>query len=165
MALGIAAVRGRDRQVVVVVDMTGGAGHVCVAICQQEPCRAVVKLRTQPAVERMAGFAGGGKLRADVVGIRGLLIINQMAGCACRGEALELADGRALVAIVALHSGMRPEERKTILVIVDLFYGNLPALNGVTLRAVRSHFSLMNVGMTILTSFAHVGEHRLGVTA
>lgn len=134
-----------------------------MAIRKQESCRAVIKFCAKPTVKRMARLAGSGKLRAGVVWIRRLLIIIQVTGSTGRGESLELADGRALVAIIALHGRMRPEERKPILVIVDLLYGNLPALNGVTLRAVRSHFSLMNIGVTILTSFAHVSEYRLGV--
>ena len=68
------------------------------------------------------------------------------------------------MAVVALHRGVRAEKRKTILVIVDLSCGDLPAQNGVTLRAVCSHFPLMDIGVTILASFAHVGEYRLGVT-
>ena len=86
-----------------------------------------------------------------------------MAGGASRRETLELADGGALVAIVALHGSMGAEEWKTILVIVDLLYGNLPALHGMALRAVCSHFSLMNIGVTILASLAYVCEYRLGV--
>lgn len=86
-----------------------------------------------------------------------------MAGGAGRRETLELANGRALVAIVALPGSMSAEEWETILVIVDLLYGNLPALHGVALRAVCSHFSLMNISMTILASLAYIREHRLGV--
>jgi hypothetical protein len=121
MALGIAAICGSGRQVVVVIDMAGGARHVRVAICQQEPRSAVIKLCTKPTVERMTGFACGGKLRAGVVRIGGLLVVVQMTGCASGRKSLKLADGRALVTILALHRSMSAEERKTILVIVDLF--------------------------------------------
>jgi len=40
---------------------------------------------------------------------------------------------------------------------------NIPALDRVTLRAVRTHLSLVNVSMTILTKLADLGEYRLGV--
>jgi hypothetical protein len=86
-----------------------------------------------------------------------------VAGGAGRRETLELADGGAFVAIVALHGSMGAEEWETILVIIDLLYGNLPALNRVTLRAIRSHFSLVNIGVTILASLAHIREYRFGV--
>ena len=127
MALGIAAVGRRNRQVVIVVDMARSAGDIRMAIRQQETRRTVVKLRAQPAVERMAGFAGSGKLRADVVRVGGLLVVIQMTGLASRGKPLELADGRTLVAILALHGGVGAEQGKTILVIADLFCGDLPA--------------------------------------
>jgi hypothetical protein len=86
-----------------------------------------------------------------------------MARGASRGEPLELADGRALVAILALHRCVRTEKWKAILVVVDLLYRDLPALNGVALRAVRPHFPLVNIGVTILAILPHVGEYRLCV--
>ena len=55
--------------------MAGSAGHIRVAIRQQEPGRAVIEFRSQPTVKRMARFASGWKLRADVIWIRGLLEI------------------------------------------------------------------------------------------
>jgi hypothetical protein len=48
-------------------------------------------------------------------------------------------------------------------VIVDLLYGDLPTLNGVTPRAICAHLPLVNISVTILASFAHVGEYRFGV--
>lgn len=98
-----------------------------------------------------------------MIWIRRLPKVRQMARGASGGETLELADSRALVAIVALHRRVRSEERKTVLMIIDLFDGDLPALNGVTLRAIRSHFPLVNIGMTILAGLSHVSEYGLGV--
>jgi len=40
---------------------------------------------------------------------------------------------------------------------------NIPTLDRVTLRAVRTHLSLVDVSMTILTELADLGEYRLGV--
>jgi hypothetical protein len=45
MASRFAAMRRRDRQVVIVVDVAEGAGHIGMAIGEQEPGRAVIKLR------------------------------------------------------------------------------------------------------------------------
>lgn len=56
---------------------------------------------------------------------------------------------------------MRAKKRKAILVIVNLLYGNLPALHGVTLRAIRPHLALVNIGVAILASLSHVCEYRL----
>jgi len=67
------------------------------------------------------------------------------------------------VAVLALHGGVSAEKRKTILVISYFLDRNIPALDRVTLRAVRTHLSLVNVGVTILTMFADLGEYRLGV--
>ena len=64
VAAGIAAVPGRDRQSVVVVDVAGGAGKIRVALGQQEASGAVVEGRGIPAhggvaVRAIAGGKGG----------------------------------------------------------------------------------------------------------
>ena len=85
MASGIPAIRRRGRQIVIVVEVAGGARHIRMAIGQQKPGRAVIELRAQPTVKGdVARFAGSSKLRAGVVRIRSLLKIPQMARCASR---------------------------------------------------------------------------------
>ena len=79
MAAGVSAVVRLRGQVVIVVDVAGGAGHIRMAIRQQEPGRAVIELRAQPAIKGVARFAGSSKLRADVVWIRSPLKILQVA--------------------------------------------------------------------------------------
>ena len=68
------------------------------------------------------------------------------------------------MAIFALHGRVSSQQRETILVILHLLDGNIPALNGVALRAVRAHFSLVNVTVAVLAVFANVCEYRLDVT-
>jgi len=55
-----------------------------MAVRQQEPGRAVIELRAQPAIKGVARFAGSSKLRADVIRIRSLLKILQVARGASR---------------------------------------------------------------------------------
>jgi len=64
------------------------------------------------------------------------------------------------VAIVTLHRGVSAKQGEAVLVVLQLLSCDVPPLNRVALRAVRAHFSLVDVGMTILTVFAHVGEDR-----
>lgn len=82
---GVAAIRGCDLQVVVIVDMAGGARNVGMAVGEQKARGAVIELSAQPAIEAVAGVALGGKLCSHVIGIRGLLERFQMAGIALRG--------------------------------------------------------------------------------
>ena len=66
--------------------MAGKARNVGVSLSEQKSCGAVIKLRVQPAVERMARIAGGAKY-CGVGGVRrivGLLVIGQMARHALR---------------------------------------------------------------------------------
>jgi hypothetical protein len=163
VASGIAAVRLQGRQVVIVVDVAGGTRHIRMAIRQFEPGGVVIELRAQPTVKSVAGVAGGRELCTDVIRIRGLLKVLQVAGSAGRRQALELAHCRALVAVLALHRGVSAEKRKAILVILNLLYGIVPTENRVALRAVRAHFPLVNIGVAILTILAHVSEYRFYV--
>ena len=163
VAAGVAAIGRSDLEVVVVVDVAGGAGHVGVAIRKRKTGGAVVELRIEPGVERVAGFASRGEVRGRVIGIRGLLKIAQVAGHAGRGQSLELADGCALVTLFTRHSGMSAEQRKPVLMVLDLLHGNLPAQYGVALRAVGTEFAPMNVRVAVRAILSHVGENRLGM--
>ena len=57
VASRVPAIVQRGRQIVIVVDMAEGTGHVRVAMGQQESGRAVVELGVQPIVKGMAGRA------------------------------------------------------------------------------------------------------------
>ena len=58
---------------------------------------------------------------------------------------------------------MGPEQRKTVLVLVDLLHRDLPALHAVTLLTICSELALMNVSVAIGALLTHVGEYRLDV--
>ncbi len=49
MALRVAAIGRRDRQIVIVVDVAGGARHIRVALSERESRLAVKEIRCQPA--------------------------------------------------------------------------------------------------------------------
>ena len=79
VASGIATVRGRNLQIVVVVDVAQLAGHVRMAIGEWKSRGAVVELHLQPTVRRVAQIAGGRETCAGVVGIGSFLKVRQMA--------------------------------------------------------------------------------------
>ena len=136
-----------------------------MSLREQKSCSAVVKLRVQPTVEGMARIAGGGKYRGVgcVRRVVSLLIIGQMARHTLRRQSLKLANRRALVAIVALHRGVRTEQRKTVLVLLDLVDRNLPPENRVALRAIGAEFPQVNIRVAVCAIFPDVGEDRLRV--
>jgi hypothetical protein len=57
-----------------------------------------------------------------------------------------------------------PQQRKAILVLIDLLHPNRPSFDRVALFTVRAELPLVNVGMAVRASLAHVGENRLHVT-
>jgi hypothetical protein len=67
------------------------------------------------------------------------------------------------MAFGAIHRSVRTKQREAVLVILHLLRGNIPALNRVTLCAVRSKLAAMNVSVAIRTILAHVGENWLDV--
>ena len=57
VAPGVSAIRGRNLQAVIVVDVAACAGHVGVASRQWETRRGVVEVSVQPGVEIVAALA------------------------------------------------------------------------------------------------------------
>ena len=91
------------------------------------------------------------------------LIIRLVTGNASRRKPLEPADRRALVAVFALQSCVRSEQRETILVILYLLHRNIPPLDGVAIRTIRAHLILVHIDVAVLTIFSHVREDRFHV--
>jgi hypothetical protein len=87
MALRVSAIRGGDRQTIVVVDMAESASHIRVPAGQQETCRTVVEFCIHPIIKKVAsGAVRGGKCGSGrwMHGIRGFLPIGKVAGRASR---------------------------------------------------------------------------------
>jgi len=146
--------------------VAGQAGNTSVSRRERKIDRGsgMIELGPQPAVERVALHAiRCRELRSGLAvhRIGGLIVIRQVAGSAFRRQPQELAYCRALVAIFALHGRVSSQQREAILGILHLLDGDVPALNGVALCAVRTHFPLVDVGVALLAILGDVGEDRL----
>lgn len=117
----------------------------------------------QPAVKRMTRLASLGELGRYVIGVGGFLKIRLVTGNTGGRQSLKLAHRGPFVTVFALHCGVRPQQWKAVLVILHLLDGVIPALHRVALRTIRAHLPLVDVDVTILAVFAHVGEHGLDV--
>ena len=67
------------------------------------------------------------------------------------------------VARIAIHRGVRPDERKAVLMLIDGMNRDLPSIDPVAGIALRPVFSSMEVGMAILAIPPNVGEHQVDV--
>jgi len=66
-------------------------------------------------------------------------------------EPIELADGTNLVAGVAVDGGMTSDERKSILMLIDVVNGDLPAIGVVAEFTLRSILAAMQIRVAVLT--------------
>ena len=125
----------------------------------------MVELRAHPVVHRVALLATGRQVQFHVVqaGCLGINKISLMAGVTGRRQALELSHSGILVAGIAIHGGMRANQRKAVNVLVDLLNRDIPALDRVALLAVGAHLPLVNVGVAVRALRSHIREHQLGV--
>ena len=73
-----------------------------------------------------------------MIRIAGGLEIRGVTGVALRRHGLKLAGRSSLMAGVAIHGRVRAGQRKTIIVLLHLPYGDLPSPNGVALLAICS---------------------------
>ena len=64
---------------------------------------------------------------------------------------------------VAIYRGVRADERKAILMVLNRLRRNIPPLNGMALLAVRSHLPPVNVGVAVRALGADIREHQLDV--
>lgn len=95
-----------------------------------------------------------------MIGIGGRLKILEVARTASRRHGLELAIGRAFVAGIAVHSGVRSGQGKAVIVLLDLLDRNLPSPDRVAGLAIGSQLPLVNIGMAVLAALANVAKHR-----
>src|SRR5262249_8379753 len=58
-------------------------------------------------------------------------------------------------------SRVRPDQRKTVLVLLDVLDGNLPAFHRVAGFAIRPHLATMDIGVAGSAGVADAGEKRL----
>ena len=146
--------------------MASAAIERCVGARQREAGELqMVKLGAHPVVHGVAVFACDRQGQGDVVdanrlGADEILLMARITG---RREALKLADGRALVALVAIECCVRADQWEAVEMLVDLLDRNIPALHRVALLAVCSHLPLVDVGVAIGALRTHIREDGLGM--
>ena len=87
--------------------------------------------------------------------------ISLVARQALRREALELSNSCTLVARIAIHGGVRADQREPVHVLIDLLDRNAPTSHRMALLAIRSHLALVNISVTFRALRAHIRKHRL----
>jgi hypothetical protein len=75
-------------------------------------------------------------------------------------ETIELPDGAHLVAGITVHRRMRADEGKTILMLVDVVNGNLPAVGVVAECALSTVFPPVQIRVAILALHRCVAENQ-----
>jgi len=163
IVLQVAAYTSCTRQVVVVVDVAVGAlpRRYGVASAQRKSNRRVVEARVKPRIGAMASRAIRREGGLHMAWIRGRFKICCVARVALRRHRLELAAGGTFVTRVAIHRCVCSGQRETVIVLLDLLHGYLPAADGVALFTIRAELTPVDVGVAVLTPLSKVREHRL----
>jgi len=89
---------------------------------------------------------------------RGSLKLGHVTGRASSGESLVLPDGSALVTLVALHHGMRSEQRKPVEVILNGLHRHVPAAHCVALGTIGAELAAMNIRVAVRAVLPDIGE-------
>ena len=119
---------------------------------QREPGELqVVKPRAHPVVHGVALFAGGGEIQRDVIqparpGVQVILLVAGVTRC---GQPLELPHRSTGMARIAVERRMRPDQRESVQVLIDLLQRDVPTLDVMALVTTGAHLSLVNVGVTV----------------
>lgn len=124
MALRVSAIRGANRQVVVVVDMAGCARDIGVAVGEQKSCGSMIKVRGVPTNRGVAiGTVRNGKRRAGR-GVRGIIRLLPGGQVALRISAIRRRNLKVVVVVDvagrASHVGVTVGEREPRGVMVEL---------------------------------------------
>lgn len=65
---------------------------------------------------------------------------------------------------IAIHYGVRTHQGKTVLVLIDVVDGNLPAIGVVTQFALRAILAAMKVGVAVLAFVRCIGKFQIAMT-
>ena len=76
---------------------------------------------------------------------------------------IELSDGTGFMARVAIHNCVRADERKAILVFVDVVHRHFPAIDVMAQVTLGTVAAPVDIGVAVLTLLASVGEDRVDV--
>ena len=124
----------------------------------------VIKFRAQPRVHvAVALLALRGEIQRHVARAACLLEILEVATDAIGREPQELPHRCALVTIVALQCGVCPDQRKPVLMVLDLADADPPTLHRMALIASRAKLPAVNVGVAIRALHPDVRKNQIRV--
>jgi hypothetical protein len=120
----------------------------------------------QPAIHAVMAFTTvHRKALRPMIGAFRLVVCLEMTAHTFRRQSLpiELADGARLMAFVAIHNRVRADQRKPILVLVDVMHRHCPAIDVMAQVALGTVAAPVNIGVAVLALLAGVGEDRIDV--
>jgi len=165
VASGVLAVCRQDMKVIVSAGVTRSARHVRMPIGQRKINRRgiVIEFCSHPGIDGVTRFASGGEIRSDVIWIRGLLKILQVARNAGSRQSQILSDGSALVTLIAFHYRVCAKQGKSVEVLLDRLNRDIPSQDRVAFSAVGAELTAVDVRMAVRTILSHIGEDRFSM--
>ncbi len=123
----------------------------------------VIEFHVEPSVHVVTFLTGSRKSGAHVSWSGSLLEILRVARVARGRHRAVITDRAILVARIAIQHGVRPHQRKAVVVVLDRLDGNIPSIHRVALLATRAHLGTVDIGVTLGALRAHIRKYRLDV--
>jgi len=107
----------------------------------------------------------GGEASGAMIRDLGCIEVFRVAAVAIGGqpEAIELPNSSYLVAGIAVHHGVRADQGKAILMLIDVMNRDLPPIGVMAELTFGSVLASMKVGVAVLTLVGRIGKFEIGM--
>src|SRR5215469_2391787 len=146
--------------------MNSSTKRCIVRIFISPPVARGHKDRPVPAIHGHVALAAiGGEASGAMIRVLGCIEVFRVAAVAFGGqpEAIELPNSSYLVAGIAVHHGVRADQGKAILMLIDVMNRDLPPIGVMAELTFGSVLASMKVGVAVLTLVGRIGKFEIGM--
>ena len=163
--LRVTSVAVRRRPLVLAPDVAGGAIEGGVRSSESETgVFQVIEFCAEPRIHAVAGLAGSREVEHLVIRFGCLLEVGHVAREAFRRQSDKLTHGLTLMAVGTFQQRVRSQQRESVVMLLQLIGANVPALDGMTLGAIRPKLAAVNISVAACTIVADIFKHQIGMT-
>ena len=137
--------------------VAGASGESFADASAKQSC-AIPTVHREVALSTLSGESHGLMVGGGGLAKRGQVATHTFGG---KSKAIELADGANLMTGVAVYGCVSTDQRKSILMLIDVVNGNLPAIAVVAEFALRTILATVQVSVAILALCGGIAEIKI----